>query len=92
MNRDIDVDARSLASLTTLQPDPARAAVTRERCRALLAERAASAGSPKRPAHRPFPSMTGTALRNAMIAACGILCVVYVVALAITTAGLRRLL
>jgi hypothetical protein len=92
MKRDIEVDDRVLAGLTLLEPDLQRTERTRQRCRALLEGRAADAVSSKRPVnHRRFPSMVSTALRNAIIAACAILCVAYVVALVLTTAGLRRL-
>jgi hypothetical protein len=93
MNRDIDVDVRPLASLPAVAPDPQRAEQTRQRCRALLERRVVAAASEKYGSERrQLPSRAAAAWRNAMVAACGILCIVYVVALVLTTAALQRAL
>lgn len=91
MKLGIDVDDCGLIGLTTLAPDAERAVRTRQRCRAILERRATTAGSSTRtPEPRPVASAVGeTAARQAMVGACCILCVVYVLALVLTTAGLQ---
>lgn len=90
MRRDTEQDL-CLAALVTIHPDPERAARTRQRCRTILERRAPAGGSlagvPSRRAEAPTAS--DAVVRKALAGACCILCVVYILALAFTTAGLQ---
>ena len=81
------------APLSTLQSDPARAARTRQRCRAALQRRVRVAElvapEPHAGRGRRQPTSAEQAFRNALAGAVGILCLVYVVALITITASLR---
>jgi hypothetical protein len=91
VNRSIEFDGRVLSGLTTLAPDPERAARTRHRCREILERRAgptaSSAGTltPRREA----PGTTDTVMRTTIVSIYCIVCVLYVLALVLTTAGLH---
>jgi hypothetical protein len=82
-----------LAALVTIHPDPDRAARTRHRCRTIIERRAPSGGSPAgMPTRRgEAPTASDAAVRTALAAACCVLCVVYVLALALTTVGLQSM-
>ena len=74
-----------LRGLSTLQPDAARAARTRQRCRAALQRRTQG-----RPGQDVAQADVGhAAWRNALAGAVAILCLVYVLSLIATTASLR---
>jgi hypothetical protein len=92
MRPDLDLDDDGvLAGLFTLGPDPDRARRSRQRCRAFIERRAGTAAAND---SRPRPrarSMATRALRKTVVGACCILCVVYVLALVFTTAGLQNL-
>jgi hypothetical protein len=78
--------------LSTLQPDPARSARTRQRCRATLQRRirVADPVAPAPPMGRDRQPTSGDlALRNALAGAVGLLCLVYVVELIATTMSLQ---
>jgi hypothetical protein len=82
-----------LAALVTMHPDPERAARTRHRCRTIIERRAPAGGSPAGvPTRRAEgPTASEAAVRKAMAGACCVLCVVYVLALALTTVGLQSM-
>lgn len=92
MKPDTEQD-RCLTALVTIHPDPERAARTRHRCRTVIERRApvdgSLAGVPTRRAERPTAS--DAAVRKALAGVCGVLCVVYVLALALTTVGLQSM-
>ena len=81
------------APLSTLESDAARAARTRQRCRAALQHRvrvaAPVAPEPDAGRGRRQPTPAEQAFRNALAGAVGILWLVYVVALITITASLR---
>jgi hypothetical protein len=82
----------SVLPLSTLQPDAARAARTRQRCRSVLQRRVrvADAVAPDPCAGRVRqPTPAELAFRHALAGAVGILCLVYLVALITITASLR---
>lgn len=90
MTPDFDRDDRALGGITTLQPDPERAARTRQRCRAIIERRArtgpAAAGVPGRV---DTSTTDRAAVRRALVGAYGVLCVVYVLTFVLTTIRLQ---
>jgi hypothetical protein len=83
---------RCLAALVTIQPDPERAAETLRRCRTVIERRVPAGGSPAGVrTGRRAPTASNATIRNALAGACCVLCVVYVLALALTTVGLHSM-
>lgn len=99
MTLDHDQSVRALAGIATLQPDLARAARTRQRCRAILERHTHAAVSSDAGARcneaqaaerrSKAPTTAQAAARKALVGVCCILCVVYVLALVLTTAALQ---
>lgn len=84
MTPPFDAEDRWLRSLSTLQPDAARVARTRQRCRAALQRR-----RPDRSGQHVTRSAVGhPAWRNAVAGAVAVLCLVYVLSLIVTAAHL----
>ena len=95
MNPEAGPRDRTLSALSTLRPDPARSARTRQRCRAALQRRARVADAIAPEPHRGRDRRVSTtaaelAFRKALATAVGILCVVYVAALIAITVSLQE--
>lgn len=86
MTPTFECEDRALRDLSSLQPDAARAARTREQCRAILQRRTPD----RRQARDVQRSSAGTgAWRNACAGVFAILCLAYVLSLIATTVSLR---
>ncbi len=83
-------DDRALIGITTLQSDPDRAARIRQRCRSIIERRArAGSASASEIGRAEVPTAAQAAARQALVGAYGILCVVYVLSLVLTTMQLQ---
>lgn len=90
MTPDFDRDDRALVGITTLQPDPERAARTRQRCRAIIERRARTGPATAAGMSRVYAStVERAAVRRALVGAYGVLCVVYVLSFVLTTIRLQ---